>query len=53
MFQCRNHAYESSSVQLSTSSAQEVTSHVLYKPPSVPEAQFLDGLGLFLEGAAL
>ena len=46
-------SFESISVPLSTSSAQEVTFHVLYIPQSVPKTQFLDDFTLFLDGAAL
>ena len=49
----RFHSFESISVKLSTSSAQEVVFHVLYRPPRVLKAEFLDDFWLFLEGTAL
>ena len=34
---------------ISTSSAQEIIFHVLYRPPNVQKAQFLEDLGYFLK----
>ena len=40
------HSFESNSVQLSSNSTREIVFHVLYIPPSVLKAQFLDDFGL-------
>ena len=46
-------AFESTSIQMSTEGAKDVIFHVVYRPPNLSKSQFLDEIGMFLEGASL
>ena len=47
------HAFESTSIQISTEGAKDVVFHVLYRPPNLSKSQSLDEFGMFLKGATL